>query len=141
MTSWQFFFQFLLSNYALEPPNHKTLCDFTLPCLWNVQIQLQFWCWLFLLGRLGWFNIWICTFHRYTRIKWKLFLWLGGLNVSLVRRNWKFFLARHLGRILTSPHLEVEWEIYNTQNPLTNYLIIINLLKGQPLHCYSIGMK
>ena len=63
-----FFFQFLLTNYAFKPPNHKTLFDFTLPCLWNVQIQLQFWCW---------FKIWIWTFHRHNRVKWSSFLWLG----------------------------------------------------------------
>ena len=27
-------------------PNHKTLFNFALLCLWNVQIQFQFWCWL-----------------------------------------------------------------------------------------------
>ena len=37
------FFKFLFTNYAFEPHNHKTLFDFTLLCLWNVQIQVQFW--------------------------------------------------------------------------------------------------
>ena len=27
-------------------PNHKTVFNFAQLCLWNVQIQFQFWCWL-----------------------------------------------------------------------------------------------
>ena len=31
---------------AFWSPNHKTVFNFALLCLWNVQIQFQFWCWL-----------------------------------------------------------------------------------------------
>ena len=55
-----------------------------------------------------------------------------SLLMSQPATSWMSFFANFLmdftrGRILTSPHLEVEWEIYNTQNPLTTYLITINL--------------
>ena len=34
------FFFSELTNDAFEPPNYKTHFNFTLVCLWNVQIQI-----------------------------------------------------------------------------------------------------
>ena len=40
-------FLFHPNRHSLGYQNHNNLFNFALLCLWNVQIQFQFWCWLF----------------------------------------------------------------------------------------------
>ena len=39
-------FLFHPTRHSLRHLNHNKLFNFALLCLWNVQIQYQFWCWL-----------------------------------------------------------------------------------------------
>ena len=39
-------FLFHPTIHSLRHLNHNKLFNFALLCLWNVQIQFQFWCWL-----------------------------------------------------------------------------------------------